>query len=60
MKPDATETDVERVIEMIEKLGFRSHELPGASRIAIGITGNPARLTRRILKICPASPMRFA
>jgi 3-deoxy-7-phosphoheptulonate synthase len=40
MKPDATETDVERVIEMIEKLGFRSHELPGASRIAIGITGN--------------------
>ncbi|MDQ3710955.1 MAG: 3-deoxy-7-phosphoheptulonate synthase, partial [Acidobacteriota bacterium] len=41
MKPDATETDVERVLEMIEKLGFKPHEMPGANRVAIGITGNP-------------------
>ncbi len=41
MKPDATETDVERVLETIEKLGFKPHEMPGANRIAIGITGNP-------------------
>ncbi|MBA3693845.1 MAG: 3-deoxy-7-phosphoheptulonate synthase, partial [Acidobacteria bacterium] len=40
MKPDATETDVERVLETIEKLGFKPHEMPGANRIAIGITGN--------------------
>ena len=41
MKHDATQTDVERVVEIIEKLGFRPHTLPGAARTAIGITGNP-------------------
>ena len=40
MKHDATQTDVERVIEIIEKLGFRPHPMPGAARTAIGITGN--------------------
>ncbi len=40
MKPDAIETDIERVIETIEKLGFKPHTLPGANRTAIGITGN--------------------
>jgi hypothetical protein len=28
MKPDATENDVERVIEIIEKLGYKPHECP--------------------------------
>lgn len=41
MKADATEKDVERVVEVIEELGFRAHPMPGASRTAIGITGNP-------------------
>jgi len=41
MKADATEKDVERVVEIIGKLGFRPHQMPGASRTAIGITGNP-------------------
>ncbi|CAN5315863.1 3-deoxy-7-phosphoheptulonate synthase [soil metagenome] len=40
MKADATKTDVERVVEIIEKLGFRPHSMPGESRTAIGITGN--------------------
>ena len=40
MRPDATPTDVTRVIEVIEKLGFRGHTLPGENRTAIGITGN--------------------
>jgi 3-deoxy-7-phosphoheptulonate synthase len=40
MKSDATQTDVEHVIEIIETLGFRAHQMPGASRTAIGITGN--------------------
>lgn len=40
MKPDATATDVERVIEIVEKLGYKAHEMPGANRTAIGITGN--------------------
>jgi len=40
MKADATQNDVERVIGIIEKLGFRPHTMPGAARTAIGITGN--------------------
>jgi 3-deoxy-7-phosphoheptulonate synthase len=40
MKPDAAQADVERVIEIIEHLGFRAHSMPGASRVAIGVTGN--------------------
>ena len=40
MKSDAPRSDVERVLETIEKLGFKPHELPGANRTAIGITGN--------------------
>ena len=40
MKPDATQKEVERVIEIIEHLGFRPHTMPGESRTAIGITGN--------------------
>ncbi|MGI8494009.1 MAG: 3-deoxy-7-phosphoheptulonate synthase [Pyrinomonadaceae bacterium] len=40
MKSDATQRDIDRVNEIIEHLGFKSHSLPGASRTAIGITGN--------------------
>ncbi|CAA9392912.1 MAG: 2-keto-3-deoxy-D-arabino-heptulosonate-7-phosphate synthase I beta [uncultured Pyrinomonadaceae bacterium] len=44
MKPDAPRSDVERVIETIEKLGYKPHELPGENRTAIGITGNPGAI----------------
>lgn len=40
MKADATASDVERVIKVIETLGFRGHPLPGENRTAIGVTGN--------------------
>jgi len=40
MKPDATQADIDRVIGVIERLGFRGHAMPGESRTAIGITGN--------------------
>lgn len=41
MKTDATDSDIRRVEEVIEKLGFRPHTMPGAARTAIGVTGNP-------------------
>ncbi len=44
MKPDAARTDVERVLKIIEKLGYKPHELPGENRVAIGITGNPGAI----------------
>jgi len=40
MNPDATETDIWRVVERIESLGFKAHPMPGANRTAIGLTGN--------------------
>jgi 3-deoxy-7-phosphoheptulonate synthase len=40
MKHDATESQIEAVLRVIEELGFRGHPMPGATRTAIGITGN--------------------
>ena len=40
MKHDATESQVESVLRVIEELGFKGHPMPGATRTAIGITGN--------------------
>jgi 3-deoxy-7-phosphoheptulonate synthase len=40
MKTDATERDIERVVQIVNELGFRAHPMPGATRTAIGITGN--------------------
>lgn len=40
MKSDATQSDIDRVLGIIEKLGFRGHAMPGETRTAIGITGN--------------------
>ena len=41
MKSDATDGQVKAVVRVIEELGFRAHPMPGASRTAIGVTGNP-------------------
>jgi 3-deoxy-7-phosphoheptulonate synthase len=40
MKHDATDAQVETVLSVIEHLGFKGHPMPGATRTAIGITGN--------------------
>jgi 3-deoxy-7-phosphoheptulonate synthase len=40
MKADATEGQVKDVVRVIEGLGYKAHPMPGASRTAIGITGN--------------------
>src|SRR5262245_52029296 len=40
MKPDATEDQVASVVRIVEDLGYRPHPMPGASRTAIGVTGN--------------------
>jgi len=40
MKSDATEAQVDAVLRVIEELGYKAHSMPGATRTAIGITGN--------------------
>ena len=48
MKADANEGDVAEVERVITEMGYRPHTMPGASRTAIGITGNdkPVDITR--------------
>src|SRR5216110_1435387 len=40
MKAGAAEREIAAVVKVIEVLGYRSHVMPGATRTAIGITGN--------------------
>lgn len=44
MKAGATDSEVARVVEVIESLGLRPHTMPGSNRTAIGITGNTGAL----------------
>src|ERR1700719_3548442 len=41
MKSGAAEQEIADVVKVIETLGYRPHVMPGATRTAIGITGNP-------------------
>jgi 3-deoxy-7-phosphoheptulonate synthase len=40
MKPHATEGEIARVVEKVRALGLTPHPIPGAQRVAIGVTGN--------------------
>ncbi len=44
MKAHASPDDVAGVCARIESLGYRPHQMPGATRTAIGITGNPGAI----------------
>lgn len=44
MRQEATKSDVEKVKEKVRALGYVPHEIPGAQRTAIGITGNQGRI----------------
>src|SRR5258706_7047657 len=44
MRSHAGEEEIRGVCARIESLGFRPHVMPGATRTAIGITGNPGAL----------------
>lgn len=44
MKRDASREDIEKVKDKIITLGYKPHEIPGAQRIAIGITGNTGKV----------------
>ncbi len=40
MNVNATDEQTQAVCKRVEELGYRPHPLPGATRCAIGITGN--------------------
>jgi 3-deoxy-7-phosphoheptulonate synthase len=53
MKPSATAHDVDAVIEIIQAIGLRAHPMPGATRTAIGITGNEGPIDGRRFENLP-------
>ena len=40
MNANATEAEIHNTVRVVESLGFRAHVMPGATRTAIGVTGN--------------------
>ena len=53
MKPHATPAEVEAVTEKIRSLGLTPHAIPGAQRVAVGITGNKGPLEPEIFSALP-------
>ena len=53
MKAQASEENVRAVCEKIDKLGYRAHPMPGATRTAIGITGNKGEIEQGTLEEMP-------
>jgi len=53
MKPHATAEQIEAVVDKIRALGLTAHPIPGAQRVAIGITGNRGGLEPDQFTILP-------
>ena len=53
MKPGATARDIDAVVNVIEAIGLRAHPMPGATRTAIGITGNQGPIDGRRFENLP-------
>jgi len=53
MKPSATARDIDAVLKIIETIGLRPHPMPGATRTAIGITGNQGPIDGRRFENLP-------
>jgi len=53
MTVGATPQQVERVIERISALGLKAHPIPGAQRVAIGITGNQGAVEPAVFENLP-------
>ena len=53
MKAQATQEEIQAVCDHIGTLGFRAHPMPGATRTAIGITGNQGEVDRGNLESLP-------
>ena len=47
MKSGATGEEISRVATVVQEMGFRPHVMPGATRTAIGITGNTGVIDSR-------------
>lgn len=53
MKQGVSTREIEVVKEKIRSLGYQAHEIPGAQRVAIGITGNKGGIEPDLFKSMP-------
>lgn len=53
MRQSASDEQIGGVVEKIESMGFRAHEIPGTLRMAIGVTGNQGPLDPAEFEIMP-------
>jgi 3-deoxy-7-phosphoheptulonate synthase len=53
MKSDATPADVARVADAIRAQKLEPHVLPGATRTAVGMTGNTAAVDKALFEVMP-------
>lgn len=53
MDVNADRDQIEGVVRQIERLGLRAHPIPGAQRMAIGITGNQGMVQAQALENLP-------
>jgi 3-deoxy-7-phosphoheptulonate synthase len=53
MRHDATEEQVAGAVDTIRRMGLTPHPMPGATRTAIGITGNSSAIDPRSLEVLP-------
>ena len=53
MHSHSTPGQIERVLETIRQMGLTPHPMPGATRTAIGITGNTGAVDPRTIEVLP-------
>jgi 3-deoxy-7-phosphoheptulonate synthase len=53
MKSHSTPDEIERVLDTIRRMGLAPHPMPGATRTAIGITGNTGAIDPRTIEVLP-------
>ena len=53
MHGHSTPDQIDKVLDTIRKLGLTPHPMPGATRTAIGITGNTSAIDSRTLEVLP-------
>jgi 3-deoxy-7-phosphoheptulonate synthase len=53
MRPEATAAEIDRVVEVIRSQKLTPHVLPGATRTAIGMTGNTGAVDKALFEVLP-------
>jgi 3-deoxy-7-phosphoheptulonate synthase len=53
MQSHAADSEIARVVEVIQGQGLTPHVMPGATRTAIGITGNTGAVNKALFEVLP-------